>query len=130
MRPAENVKKLIKNARITIDPEIKLSALNELINELKKHKTTVSAISKPAIWRMIMKSPMTKLAIAASAIVTFTIGLSLWTGTQSGIALADVLTRIEQVTGYTYQLKSTTTKQQLTGSRTSSPSRRNPCIST
>jgi len=44
-----------------------------------------------------MKSRSTKVAVAASVVVACVIGLSLWTGTQSGIALADVLARVEQV---------------------------------
>ena len=54
-----------------------------------------------------MKSPVTKLATAAIIVVACVIGLSLWTGTQSGIALADVLTRLEQVK--TYRSKGTFT---------------------
>jgi hypothetical protein len=65
-----------------------------------------------------MKSNITKLTTAAVMIIACTIGLIFWNSTGSGIALADVLTRIEQVTGYTYQMNSTTTKQQLTGTRT------------
>ncbi len=51
----------------------------------------------------IMKSPLTKLAVAASVIVACVIGLSLWRGTQSGIALADVLARIEKVKAFRSQ---------------------------
>ena len=61
-----------------------------------------SSISGPSIspaqniWRMIMKSPITKLAATAVIIIACVIGLSLWRGTGSGIALADVLARIKQ----------------------------------
>jgi hypothetical protein len=50
-----------------------------------------------------MKSPLTKLAVAASVVVACLIGLSLWRGTQSGIALADVLARMEQVKAFRSQ---------------------------
>ena len=50
-----------------------------------------------------MKSPLTKLAVAASVIVACVIGLSLWRGTQSGMALADVLARMEQVKAFRSQ---------------------------
>ena len=61
---------------------------------------------------IIMKSPITKLAVAAMIIISCFIGLSFWKSTGSGIALADVLTRIEQVTAYMYQMRSTITSQQ------------------
>jgi len=61
-----------------------------------------------------MKSPLTKLALAAAVLIVCVVGLSLWRTTGSGIALADVLTRIEQVTSYTYQVSSTLTWQRIT----------------
>jgi len=71
------------------------------------------------IWRTIMKSSITKLAAATVIIIACSTGIILWKSTGSGIALADVLTRIEQVTGYTYQSSSTMTRQQTTSKRTS-----------
>jgi len=50
-----------------------------------------------------MKSPLTKLAIAAAVLIACVIGLSLWKATGSGIALADVLARTEKVKAYRYQ---------------------------
>ncbi|HUV66126.1 MAG TPA: hypothetical protein VMW24_19695 [Sedimentisphaerales bacterium] len=47
-----------------------------------------------------MKSPITKLATAAIVAIACFIGLSLWRGTESGIALADVLARVEQVKSF------------------------------
>ena len=50
MRPAENIKRLIKNARIQINPEVKKSALKELINELQRSKNIGLAGTKLNIW--------------------------------------------------------------------------------
>ena len=58
-----------------------------------------------------MKDPIAKLTAAAIIIIACFTGLHFWRSTSSGIALADVLVRIEQVTGYMYQVNSTTTKQ-------------------
>lgn len=66
-----------------------------------------------------MKSPFVKLTAAAVIIITCVIGFSLWRTTSSGIALADVLTRIEQVTAYMYKMHWTETKQQKTSEVTS-----------
>lgn len=61
------------------------------------------------MWRIIMKSksPFTKLAVAAVVAIACLIGLSLWTGTGTGIALAEVLDRIEQVKAYMYRMSMT-----------------------
>jgi len=47
-----------------------------------------------------MKSPITKLAVAAAIIIACVIVLSLWRSTGSGIVLADVLARVEQVKAF------------------------------
>ncbi len=63
-------------------------------------------------WRVVMKSPAIKFVAAAIIAVACVIGLLLWRGMGSGVTLADVLTRIEQVTAYMYQVRSTVMKQQ------------------
>ncbi len=50
-----------------------------------------------------MQSPITKSAAAAVIIITCLTGLFFWKSTGSGIALADVLARIEQVKAYRYK---------------------------
>ena len=80
--------------------------------------------SKPNIvWffirEKIMKSNITKFAAAAVVIIACSISLIFWKSTGSGIALADVLTRIEQVTGYTYQLNIKSMNAQQTSTRIS-----------
>ena len=61
-------------------------------------------------WGDIKKSPVTKIAAAAVIIIACFTGLHFWNSTGSGIALADVLTRIEQVTAYMYQMRLTRTR--------------------
>jgi len=58
---------------------------------------TPKSIHIAALRSIIMKSPITKLATAAIVAIACLIGLSLWRGTESGIALADVLAQIEKV---------------------------------
>jgi len=119
MNPAEKIKELFAQSEVTVDAKVDDRIVSDALTALGESENIAPSVAKPDIWRIIMRSPMTKLAVAASVIIACAIGLSLWRGTQSGIALADVLIRIEQVTGYAYQLNSTTTRQQLTGSRTS-----------
>jgi hypothetical protein len=58
------------------------------------------------IWRRIMRSPMTRIAIAAVFVCGSVIGLMMWTETSS-FAVADVLAQLEQVEAYRYQTKVT-----------------------
>jgi outer membrane lipoprotein-sorting protein len=60
---------------------------------------------------MTMRTPIAKLAVAAVIVVACIVGLFMWTGTGSSVALADVLSRIQQVSVYMYQMTATTTGQ-------------------
>ncbi len=57
-----------------------------------------------SIRRTIMKSPIAKLAAVVVIIIACFTGLFFWKSTGSGIALADVLARIERVEAYRYKL--------------------------
>jgi hypothetical protein len=64
----------------------------------------ISAALRPlSIRSIIMRSPIARLSAAAAVIIACVIGLSLWRGTESGIALADVLGRVEKVKSVRYQ---------------------------
>jgi hypothetical protein len=65
MRPEDNIKQLIENAKVRIDQDVKKVSLDELTNELEKFKKTASAETQPNVWRIIMNNKMTKFAVAA-----------------------------------------------------------------
>ncbi len=77
MRPAENIKRLIKNASVNSTPEVNQAVLADLLNELEKRKSTRSAAGRPNTWRIIMKSKITKLATAAAIILIVVLGITL-----------------------------------------------------
>jgi len=113
------IEKLVKKMHYKATSEAYDKALDSFLRAVEEHEEQHSASDKPSIWRTIMKSPITKIAAAAVIIVACSTGLILWKSTGSGIALADVLTRIEQVTAYMYQMHSTRTRQQTTKESTS-----------
>ncbi len=84
-------------------PEMNQDLWAETSKAQDEFQKATLAPSQRNIGRAIMKSPLTKLAAAASAIIACVIGLSLWTGTESGIALADVLAQIEKVKSVRWQ---------------------------
>jgi hypothetical protein len=99
MRPSENIEKLIN--RLRVEPRTEMSKRN-LDDALAAHKKVIgSAPSKPTIWRIIMKSGITK--IAAAVIVLVIIGLHLFSNSINGtsVAWADVAKRLEKVSSYT-----------------------------
>jgi len=94
------IEKLVKKMRYKATNEAYDKALDSFLTAVDEHEEKQSASNKPKIWRVIMKSPITKLAAVAVIIIACVIGLSLWRSTGSGIALADVLARVEQVKSF------------------------------
>ncbi len=112
MRPADNINELIKKLQFKASADLDRRVHDDISAALAESKKTKSVQPEPNIWRIIMKNPLTKVAIASVITIACLTGLFFWKSTGSGIALADVLTRIEQVTGYAYQMRSTITSQQ------------------
>src|SRR3989339_2149319 len=107
MRPADNIKRLIKNAKITINPDVKNVALKELINELEMREANGSAIPEPNIWRIIMKSKITKLAAAAVIIIAVLVGIHHFGGSIDGTSVAwgDVVKKVEQIPNFICRMR-------------------------
>ena len=109
MNSADNIKRLFKNAELRVHPDTDEQVFKDVLQAQQKTEVCRVGFSPPfvrwwdkshpirSVWRMIMKSPIAKLSIAAVVVIACLIGLSLWRTTGSGIALADVLARIEQV---------------------------------
>jgi hypothetical protein len=103
VRPAENINELIKKLQLKASADLDRRVHEDISRALTEPKKTKSALPEPNIWRIIMKSPITKLATAAVVFIACVIGLSVWRTTGSGIALADVLAQIEKVKSVRWQ---------------------------
>lgn len=70
MRPTEDIEKRIKNVNIVIDSESNKRIFRNILQAFKKSTAKdLAPADKPNIWRMIFRSPLTKLAAAALIIV-------------------------------------------------------------
>ena len=107
MQSADSMKRLFREAKLDIRADADERVARDVLRA--QQQAIGESTAKPRKGRIIMKSPLAKLAIAAVIVVACITGLTLWTGTGSGIALADVLTRLQQVSVYMYQMSSTTT---------------------
>jgi len=101
MKSAETIKRLFKDAELSVHPDTDERVFEDVLQA--QQKVTENLPAMPDEWRIIMKNPITKLAIAAVVIIACLIGISFWRTSGSGIALADVLARIEQVNAYEVQ---------------------------
>lgn len=111
MKSAEDIGRLFKNAVVTTNSGLDDGIFRGIQTAYTRSIEDRSAQPKPIIWTFAMKSPKTKLAIAAIVVIVGAVMMSLWQSTGPGIALADVLTRIEQISAYTYQISTTHASQ-------------------
>jgi hypothetical protein len=112
MKSISETKRTIKNFLVTTNSEMDKKVYNDVLPVLKRRKLKASVTVQAEFWRIIMTSKLAQTAAAAVIIVACLTGLIFWKTTGSGIALADVLTRIKNIDAYRYQLHSTVTKQQ------------------
>ncbi|MDH4238606.1 MAG: hypothetical protein OEW48_03485 [Phycisphaerae bacterium] len=105
MKPAEKIERLIKKSRYKASPDAYNKALGSFLQAVDEHERQKSALTEPNIRRIIMKHPITKLAAAAVIIIAVLASLPFIGGKKSGIALAQVLEKIEQARAYMYTME-------------------------
>jgi hypothetical protein len=76
MKPAKKIEKLIKNINIQTNADSDKAVLSDVLEAYKQSKENILAVNQPNIWRIIMKSNITKLAAAAVLIILG--GLMFW----------------------------------------------------
>ena len=114
MNSSDKIKRLFKNAELSVDPNTDEKMFDDVLQARQTVTKKVSAM--PEIWRITMKNPITKLAIAAVFVIACFTGLTMFDRT-SGVVLANVLTRIEQISAYMYQMNMSTTGSLVRGDK-------------
>jgi outer membrane lipoprotein-sorting protein len=110
MRSADKIKRFFQNAELGINPDADENVFKDMIRA-RQEIAENAPVAPWSIWRVITRSPLAKVAVAAVLTIAGLTGLFLWKSTASGIALADVLNRIEQAKAYMYEMSMTVTGQ-------------------
>jgi hypothetical protein len=76
MRPTENIERRIENVRIAVDAEANDRVFGSILQAFKKSEAKQPAATQPNLWRIIMKSKITKLAAAAAIIMTLALSMT------------------------------------------------------
>ena len=105
MKPAESIEKLVKKLRYQASAEAHDRMFGHVVEALDAFQKQKSGAAAPDARRIIMKSRIAKLAAAAVIVVAVLIGLPFFLGDGEGIALANVLEKIEQARAYMYTMK-------------------------
>lgn len=96
---------LVRSARATAEADLEERVMNRIIQEQSERlRSAQRATTGLRLRRLIMKSSIAKIAVAAAIIAVAMGAWSLWSGTQTGVALADVLAKVEQVRALMYRM--------------------------
>lgn len=112
MRASDNINRLIKKLHVPAGSELDKRVYDE-ISKMPAEKRNAS--DTPNIGRIIMKSRIIKLTAAAVIVVAVLAGLPFFRGDGGGVALADVLERIEQAQAFIYRMKIAMTGTMMPG---------------
>ena len=117
----DNIEEILKSIGDEDVPADVHKIAQETSNNFSRSLETSTQPKQPIVWEYIMKSPITKLVAAAVIIIACLIGLSVWRTTGSGIALADVLARVEQVKAYRFKSTEQLWSEKVTGEDPNKP---------
>jgi len=101
LRPAKNIKKIIKNAMIYSNAKVNRAVLTNLLQELPEVDEQTPALAGSNIRRITMKGRITKIAAAAVIITVVILGLFEFIDTDkpSGVVWAEVAKKVETSRG-------------------------------
>ncbi len=100
---------LVCDGATPIWTDLEEGVMNRIIREQNvRLKSGRHAGASLPLKKWIRKGTTVKIAVAAAVVLAALGGIFLWTGTKSGVVLANVLARVEQVQAFTYRMKSHT----------------------
>lgn len=110
MQPADDIRNVFKQAELGVNEQPDEQVFEQILQAQQESLRSRQAAQNK--WRIIMKNPITKMSAAAVIVVGCFLGHLLLQGTDSGIALGDVLEKMNRIKVYKYQINSTTTDLQ------------------
>jgi hypothetical protein len=97
MNSADKIKRMFEKAELGINPDADEKVFQDVFQA--QQKITKKAPAEPGIWRIIMKSPIVKLAAAAVIIVAVLLGINQFGGPGTGVVWAEVARKVEASRG-------------------------------
>ncbi len=112
MKSAKDIKKYFQNSTLSTNPDKHEAVFEKILSAHGQANKKEPATSRINLGKIIMKSPISKIAIAAIVLIAVITGLTMFDNT-SGVVLANVLTQIEKISTYMYQMDMTTQGQTI-----------------
>ena len=83
MKSADDIKKFVKNAGLSINSDTHEKVFRDVLNAHKQIERSNTADLQPNFWSIIMRSKITKFAMAATIVAAVVIGVSIFLKTES-----------------------------------------------
>ncbi len=98
MISAKNIKQLIKKIHVSTNATTDQKVREDVLEIMRRAKQTRPVHGRLSIWRMIMKTRISRVAAAAAVIIIVIVGISLFRGSLDGASLvwADVIEKLEK----------------------------------
>jgi hypothetical protein len=103
VRPAEEVYELMDRLRVSARPEYDEWVHGEISKTLAELKSAPATVPQPSLWRIIMRSRITRLAAAATIVLAALLAVTFFQKT-SGIVWAQVVQRLGEIKTVRYQI--------------------------
>jgi protocatechuate 3,4-dioxygenase beta subunit len=97
MRPAKDVENLIKRVHLKASTQMHERIVNDALEGQGKSRKTKTAQFETNIWKIILRSPITKLAVAPVIVLAVLIGISTFNGTSAWAEVIKALGEVENV---------------------------------
>jgi hypothetical protein len=109
MKRARDIEQMVKDLRHPVDARSHERILGRLLSTLQRHRKPQPAATQPHAGRMIMRSPIAKLAVAAAIIAAVVLGLFefISTDTGSGVVWAEVAQKVQTTKGLSLRVRET-----------------------
>jgi hypothetical protein len=101
MNSADKIKRMFEKAELGINPDADEKVFQDVFQA--QQKITTKTPAEPGIWRIIMKSPIVKLAAAAVIIVAVLLGINQFGGPGTGVVWAEVARKVEASRGLIFR---------------------------
>ncbi len=106
MKSADHIKRLYQRATLDLDDPSDRMIRAKILEAHRFSQENSSGHCIQGFWRIVMRKPIISLSIVTLVIAGSAICMRMLTET-SNVALAHVLTRLDQVEAYSYQIKAT-----------------------
>jgi outer membrane lipoprotein-sorting protein len=104
MSPSENIEKLIKKLHYETSTETHDRVFGNVMQSLDEKQKQKAGVIKPDLWRMIMKTKVTKLAAAAVIIAAVLAGIHLLGDNGANAVFASVVEQLHYARTMTYSI--------------------------